>query len=323
MEILLITANGSGIYPYIENSIENAFRQLSVRVNKINQTYNQETVEFINSLNPDLVMTLVGYKTDKKLIEYLQSKGFLLAVWLTEDPFYMDYSLKILNDFNIIFTVDYGAYLFYKKEYPIKKVFHLPLGTDPAIYHPLNEIDNAYDLCLVGYPYPERVELVDYILKKTQYTIIVAGPLWKRHLQTKHYKKRLKIINKWITPTKVNELFNLSKIILNPHRSYHFYKNKNSLGIKNISVNNRTFDIAACGAFQLISNQADIHLHFALPTEIVSFSNKESCVNLIDYYMADEERRKEISKKAYSTVLENHTFLRRNQNIIDIIRYCK
>jgi len=65
MEILLITANGSGIYPYIENSIENAFRQLSVRVNKINQTYNQETVEFINSLNPDLVMTLVGYKTDK------------------------------------------------------------------------------------------------------------------------------------------------------------------------------------------------------------------------------------------------------------------
>ncbi|WP_223596658.1 hypothetical protein [Neobacillus bataviensis] len=74
MKILLISSGCLGIYPYLEKSIEETFLLLNNAFIKVPPDYTPETIELINEFNPNLILTMVGYKTDRKLIEILKKK---------------------------------------------------------------------------------------------------------------------------------------------------------------------------------------------------------------------------------------------------------
>lgn len=319
MKILLISSGSKGIYPYLELAIEEAFIESGHSVTKINPVYNRETLERIKGFTPDIIITLVGYKIEKQLMEYLKKSGSVLCVWLTEDPFYIDSSIDLVRDYQYIFTIDIGALEFYKQEFPDKNIFHLPLGTIPSLYLPSDTAAAySFDLCLVGYPYPERVELVNCILNQTSYSLIVVGPQWKNFLKNRNME-RLTVINKWMAPQFVRRIYNTSKIILNPHRDFGFSKNENSLGIESKSINNRTFDIAVCEGFQLIPEKSDLGMHFNVSNEIVSYFSNEHCIELIQYFMKNDKERDQYSRNVYKRVLNSHTFFHRIQFILNTL----
>jgi spore maturation protein CgeB len=318
MKILLITSGFPGIYPYLEHSIENAFKVYKHSVLKINPEYTNGIIQKVESFEPDLVLTLVGFKIDKEIIRFLQRRKSIRCIWLTEDPFYIDDTIHIIGGYDFVFTVDLGAFTFYKKLFPEKKIYHLPLGTDPSLYYPSpTNSDPLFDLCLVGYPYPERVDLVNHIMTNMKHTLILVGPSWNKFTKDLKGRKNLIIINKWVEPSLIRELFNKTKIILNPHRAYNFVKNKNKLGIRSKSINNRTFDIAACGSFQLLPNKIDLNRHFNLANEMVSYKDYNHCSDLIGHFINAEKERKNYSAKAYRRVLHNHTFSHRVQFILE------
>lgn len=317
MKILLISSDYLGIYPYLEKSIYDALLAHNVSIKMITPEYNLGTLEQIESFQPDFVLTFVGYNLQQELLQFLKQKEYTLGIWFTEDPFYIDESIRLAEEFEYIFTIDIGAYEYYKKIYKSKKIFHLPLGTDESIYYPATpHKDYFYDLCLIGYPYPERIQLVHNILEKTHYKLVLGGPLWRRFIDSQNHQ-RLFVINKWIEPKKVNQLYNSSKIILNSHRSPHFHKNKNTLGIESKSINIRTFDVAATAGFQLISEKPDIELHFDLGNEIFSYSTEDECIKLIRQFLNNDQERTNIGKKAMEKVLNCHTFFHRVENIIN------
>ncbi|MBM6618238.1 CgeB family protein [Bacillus suaedaesalsae] len=319
MRILLIISGYKGIYPYLEKSIKNALELSRHSWISISPELSNQNIEIIKHFQPDLAVSIVGYNLDKELIKFLQQLNIKFGLWLTEDPFYIDSSIKLIEDINYIFTIDLGAYEFYKRNYPLKNIYHLPLGTDPSLYFPIQSADKVYDICIVGYPYPERVDIVNQILDNTTFTIILVGPTWKRYLTKQKLKSNIKIINKWLEPEKVREIFNYSKIIINSHRSHQFSKNKNSLGIENKSINNRTFDIAANGGFQLISYKQDLGFHFNRNNEIIPFTDNKECLHLIDFYLENEELRDNYSNNARERVLNEHTFEHRLTYLIKCI----
>ncbi|WP_251555552.1 CgeB family protein [Neobacillus muris] len=318
MNILLITSSYPRIYPYFEKAIEDAFNNLGNRVITIKPKYTAATMEMVKSFQPDIILTMVGYKMDPKLMAFLKKTKAIRCIWLTEDPFYMDMSIPIVENYDCIFTIDLGAYEFYQKQFPSKKIYHLPLGTDPSLYYPIEpKEDYLYDLCLIGYPYPERIKLINRLLNDAQHNLILVGPLWKKHIESHIQNRGLSIINKWIKPELARILFNRSKIILNPHRTYHYNKNKNTIEIENKSINNRSFDIAACGGFQLLTNMADIERHFATNQDIVVYSNVEECIELVHQFINDETSRDYYRRNAQKKVLENHTFTHRVKFILN------
>ena len=318
MKILLISSGYKGIYPYFEQAIEKAFMVFGHTIRNIKPVYDQDIKENVIDYMPDLIITLVGFMMDKTLMECIKKSGSVLCVWLTEDPFYMDESIEIVKDYHYVFTIDLGAFEYYRKKFPDKGIHHLPLGTDPFLYKPSDTtVQYSYDVCIVGYPYPDRIELANKILTKNQYSLILVGPRWKRHMYNQH-QESLTIINRWVAPESVRNLFITSKIILNPHRTFDYENNNNSLGIESKSINNRTFDIAACGGFQLLSNQPDLKEHFH-SGEIVSYTDHTNCLELIDRYVDKESERYQYSKKAYEKVLNCHTFLHRIQYILEQI----
>ncbi|QCJ40995.1 protein CgeB [Bacillus sp. S3] len=319
MKIVFIASGYSGIYPYFEQSILHAFSQLNHQVLQISPNFNLQTTQQIEQYHPDFVLSFVGYKLEQPFIQFLKQKGYVLGVWLTEDPFYIDESVRLAEAFDLIFTIDLGAFEYYQQTLPAKSTYHLPLGADPKLYSPPDiQGKNYFDICLIGYPYPERIELARHILEHTSYTMIIAGPLWKKFIGSEHFK-RLKLINKWVEPTMVKDIIHSSKIILNPHRSYNYHQNKNTLGIASKSINNRTFDIAACNGFQLCSSKPDLALHFDPLSEVIPYTTNEECIKYIHQFVHDETTRNQFSYKAKERVLTNHTFMHRIQFILKTI----
>jgi len=311
MKVLFISSGFTGIYPFFEDSIVAAFITLNHSIHKIAPKYTNETIEWIERFNPDFVLTFVGYKTDDQLLQLLKKNGAALGVWLTEDPYYIDQSILLIEKYDYIFTIDLGAYEFYKRKFPAKNIHHLPLGSDPSLYYPSNSLiqDSLYDLCLVGYPYPNRIDLINHILDQTSHTILLAGPNWKKYFNNK--TDRLMILNQWMEPGVVSKIFSYSKIVLNPHRPFNFNKNQNSLGIESRSINNRTFDIAASGEFQLIENKLDLSQHFDTSQEIVPYGDFNECVHLIKQFVDDEQSRNFYKQNAREKLLKSHTFVHR------------
>ncbi|MNI82927.1 Spore protein YkvP [compost metagenome] len=110
--------------------------------------------------------------------------------------------------------------------------------------------------------------------------------------------------------------YNGSKIVLNIHRPSDEKYNKNRTGIIAKSINNRTFDAASCEAFQLVDSKEELVKHFEEGKEIISYQDNNDLLEKIHYYIAHDEERKRIAKKARKRVLTSHTFQHRIDHLL-------
>ncbi|WP_216828223.1 CgeB family protein [Alkalihalobacterium elongatum] len=321
MKILYIPSGFKRIYLYFDQSILKSLSQLDYQVKSFHVSYGDEALKkMISSFKPDLILTMVGFKLTPSILSIIKKSKVPTAIWMTEDPYYTDKTIDLIHHFHYVFTIESSCVEFYTAA-GHKNIHHLPLGTNPDIYSPQLENKNSFfDLCFVGYPYPERVKLTKYLLDHSSYTILTIGGNWHLALPSYNRKPNLKIINQWMTPKRVSSFYSNTKIILNSHRPFQYKYNRNEKGVVNNSINNRTFDIACCEAFQLIDRKRDLYHHFNEEKEIVSFTSMEDLLAKINYYHQHENERIKIAKKARQKVLENDTFIHRLIKMMSIIK---
>lgn len=87
----------------------------------------------------------------------------------------------------------------------------------------------------------------------------------------------------------------------------------------NTALNQRVFDCAACGAFLITDSQPDLFELFS-EKETVSYKSHEEIGELIKFYKKNETQRKSISSKAYHRVIEEHTYEKRIEKIVNLMR---
>ncbi|PEJ04341.1 CgeB family protein [Bacillus toyonensis] len=321
MKLLYITSGYSKIYQYLDQSIQETlinqnFEWLAVPPSELIQQLDFITTTF----HPDIVFTLLGNHLPQKVIQYFKKMNIKLAVWLTEDPFSIDNSLLLLNNFDCIFTIDSEA-LSYYTDLGYTNVYHLPLATNIDVFKPgLKNSKYKSEVLFIGYPYPTRVKLIQFLLEKTPYHYTIIGQHWKNKLFKKWKNhRRIKIIEEWIPPQEVALYYNNANLILNPHRSYLFPQNKNKNKIKNNTINNRTFDIAACQGFQIIEEKYDLSSFFN-KDEIISYNSFEDCLNKISLHLNDTIMKKLMIEKIHTKVITQHTFHERIHFITTILQ---
>ncbi|MBY0074700.1 CgeB family protein [Priestia aryabhattai] len=320
MRILYIPSGFFGIYQFFDECIIRECTNAGHICNSFSSYKGLDSLKYeTKKFKPDFVLTMVGFIFPKEMTDWLRNENVKLVVWMTEDPYYMDTTKNLVSRYDYVFTIESSALNFYcENGHP--SVYLLPLGTDPNVFSPKENTDTKQmnDICFVGFPYPKRVEMINFLLKKTSYTVQVAGRKWKDNLIQWSDNKQLSVVD-WIPPTEVAHHYNHSRIVLNTHRPYDLAENKNSLGIRNYSINNRTFDIAASGAFQIISYKPDLRNYFT-EAEMVSFQNKEELLCKINYYIKHKEEREKIASRAKAKVLSQHTFSHRIKEIISTIQ---
>ncbi|KWX74766.1 CgeB family protein [Paenibacillus jilunlii] len=319
MRVIFITSGFRAVYHFFEQSVVEAFQNAGHYCESFTLNNGLNALMLMKqSLQPDLIFAMAGLKISKPILEFLKESKVKSAIWMTEDPYYMDWTLPLITYFDYIFTIDQAAVEQYKRlGHPY--VYHLPLGTDPEVFHStLASKEFTSDICLVGVPYSNRIELIELLLKRTDYPIQIVGRGWSKHNYEwiKNANRDLDLVNAWVKPETVVKYYNGSKIILNIHRPSNEKYNKNSMGIIAKSINNRTFDAASCEAFQLIDAKDDLANHFEEGKEIVSFEDKHDLLEKIHYYIAHDEERKQIAQNARKRVLTSHTFQHRIDHLL-------
>jgi spore maturation protein CgeB len=319
LKILFITSSYKGIYEHFEAWIVSELK----KKHEVKFFHFKDGLSNLQSViggfNPELALTLVGFKLPIQMVQWLKNQQVKTAVWFTEDPYFMDRTQVLSQYFDFVFTIDSASLEFYKNNGHMN-AYQFPLATEPQVFRP-KQVEAKYrsDICIVGFPYPDRIQFIQFLLQNTAYKIKVVGK-WTHPLFLFRGNPKLMIHEGWMAPTVVANFYNGAKIVLNTHRPFNLRQNQNKLGIIGKSINNRTFDVAACSSFQLIEFKEDLPNYFLEDEEMVSFRSKQELVQKIDFYMKFEDERQLIADNAQNRVLKEHTFEHRLEKMLNLIK---
>lgn len=317
MKIFYIPSGAGFFHDPIDEAIIQTLKELNIETHIYNlvQTPDVDYLSILDNIKPDLVLTFYGARLQREIMENIHNAGYKTAIWLVDDPYEIDNTVTFAIYFDYVFTIEENCIPIYKNA-GVKNVHWLPLGTLPSRFKPMN-VESKYhsDICIVGTAFNNRLEIVDtladYLLSKNTKII---GRWWEN---LNNYQKLSSIIiNQLIPPEEIVKYYNGAKININIHRIFNIFNQRN---IPAQTPNNRTFDIAACSAFQLIDYREKLDQFYTPNEEIIIFQNAADLMRKIEYYLTNETERKKIAQLAAEKTLKKHTFRHKIKKLINII----
>jgi spore maturation protein CgeB len=264
---------------------------------------------------PDLLLAMAQAPLEMEAVTRIR-EGLKIptAFWFVEDFRTLKYWDKIAGHYDYFFTIQRGEFFEKLAKAGAKHVECIPQAASPAIHKPmeLSEDDMqkyGSDISFMGAGYRNRREffkgLLDYDFKIWGTEWNLADPVG-RLVQNR---------NERMKPEEYIKVFNASKININLHSSTQL------AGIDPVGdfVNPRVFEIAACGAFQMVDQRAALPPLMEAGKELVTFSSLKDLREKIDYYLKNEEEREEIARAGRVRALADHTFERRVEEMLRMI----
>lgn len=314
MRLLFITSGRTSLSHLDPNMID-AFRQLSQEMGRFQCDvfhYKAEPLkrltEKVRCTRPDVILVSRGYWLPSSIVSHLRTFGIPLGLWVVDDPYNIRIHERLAQPYHFVVTQEASCLSHYRQKN--KRCLYLPLAVNPKKYAPAR-VSAKYrsDVCFVGSGLPERIRVIDrlapFLLQKK---FILIGRWWERLTRYEQLKRH--IVNHPIAPREAAYYYNGAKIVLNIHRTDNDVGD-NPTRIPSFTPNNRTFDIAACQAFQLVSHRRHLNRFYELEKEIVSFKNLPELKRKIDYYLAHDDARETIAARAYGRTIAEHTYVER------------
>lgn len=322
---LLINQSPLSMAERIINKIGNELPILKPLSNPFLKYYltkeNNELLAAIYGEKPDLLFIIKGdYIFPRNIAKIKKEISCPVVGYVWDEPFYKpdsnqdDYrkynfqksvhlydSILVFDPFYIDEIVRQGA----------KKVQYLPLATNPNRYKATSLTTeerlqcDEYDICFIGMPFENRVEMFECLC---DYRLGVFGDYWTEYFVRRgrktpsYYKGRA-------SSEMANKIYLSSKIVLNIHHPHSIE-----------GLNTRTFDIPACGAFEMVDYKKNIEKHFEIDKEIVTFKNIKELKSKIDFYLKNDNLRKDITERGKQRVLNEHTWAHRANDIITALK---
>jgi len=264
---------------------------------------------------PDIVLALAQAPLSLKALERLKQAKVTTAFWFVEDYKHMEYWKTYAPFYDFYFTIQKGDFYNELKSLGVHNYYYLPMAADPDIHceKDLTEKEkNEFGSCLsfMGAGYYNRQKIFSRINNSD---FKIWGNSWD---PDSIIWDKVQRDGKRITTDDTVKVFNSSSVNLNLH-SFAYDDAINSGGD---FINPRTFEIASCGAFQLVDNRSCLKEHFILGEEMICFETEEEMNRLIDHYLNNPEERKIIQNKAKKRVLKDHTYSHRMKEMLCFIK---
>lgn len=266
------------------------------------------------SVKPDIIIAVAQAPLGKEILLRLKTLNIPLVFWFVEDFRILTYWEEIAQYYDYIFTIQKKDFFDKLKSIGIKQCYYLPQACSPSHHCTLtlsdHEISNyGSDLSFMGAGYYNRKvffqKLIDFNFK-------IWGSGWDLSSPIGSLVKK--------EGTRVSEkdcvkIYNASKINLNLHSST-FHEGVNPIGD---FVNPRTFEIAACGGFQLVDHRSELAELFEAGKEIICFKDIDELRTLIIYYLKNPDERKKIASMGQERAIRDHTFENRMREMLSIV----
>ena len=263
---------------------------------------------------PDLVLAIAQAPLTLAVLEHLRKKKFLTAMWFVENYRHLTYWQQLAAGYDYWFVIQQAECQEAFKRAGARHVSYLPMAADPSVHRPLTltaaeRVEFGADVSFVGAGYANRRNVLPHWLSK-EWTFKLWGNEWEgADLLTPVLQRGGARID---TGTCMN-VFNTSAINLNLHSCAG-----DTLDPRADFVNPRTFELAACGAFQLTDERALLPELFT-EEEVVRFQRVEDVPSLIRTWLKDPVGRRTVAEAARRRVLRDHTYEHRMKELLATI----
>lgn len=262
----------------------------------------------------DLVWAVAQSPLTPTALEELRRENIVSAFWFVEDYQVFEYWRQIARYHDAIFTIQRGRLHDELHAAGARSVCYLPCAANPSVHRPLSLSEEEMarwgaDVSFVGAGYRNRQNLFARLRLPN---LKIWGNDWPSDCAASRY---LQENGRRVTAEETANIYNATKINLNLHSSTRY----SGVNPEGDFVNPRTFEIAACGGFQLADARSEMTELFS-EDEIVLFHDAEEISGQVAYYLSHESERTAMADRARSRVLCEHTYEHRMKTALDFLR---
>lgn len=279
--------------------------------NSFLQVVSQAILAKVETFRPDLVLAMAQAPLSRQALKRLRRDGVPTAMWFVEDREVFPYWRAFAPLYDLFAVIQKGDFADRLRDIGQPNSLYLPLAADPAVHRPLEltPVERrryGSEVSFVGAGYPNRRlafrQLCGFDLR-------LWGNDWDGETILAPYLQR---DGERIDTDEVVRIFNATDINLNLHSSVR----PGALVGDGDFVNPRTFELAACGAFQLVDRRALLPELFA-DGELALFSDMDGLRQGIEFYRANPGARAEVAARGRARVLAEHTYAHRMRTLLE------
>ncbi len=271
-------------------------------------------MERVERFDPAIVLVLAQAPITKDHLRRMREAGRKVVFWFVEDSHLFRYWEEEAGNYDLFLPIQKGAFLRDLAAAGQSNVHYLPMAADETVFRkielsPEERSRFGSPLSFMGAGYYNRKRFFNALLGRP---FKIWGNEWpdnepiSRHLQEKGRR---------IDPGDTARIFNATEVNINLHSSVS-HEGVNPFGD---FVNPRTFEIAACSAFQLVDRRSLLPELFDPGEEIVCFSGREDFLEKADFFLAHPAERAGFAEKGMRRVLSEHTYRDRMRELIEAV----
>lgn len=280
MKTLVIWTNWDGFAVQLKNHVLDALTELNC---EWRECHVSDMVAASREFQP--VMNMV-FHPSPDILRYrpqlAQLHGHKLW-WTMEDPYECDVTFAMLDEFYYLFTSDPNTAEALRRQSPGHKIVYVPHACNPRAHRPLAEVPYDYrsDILFVGNAYRSRLKFFREHADEFRSHMVTIIGVGYRGL---HGYSHQRLIHGHISEPEMVKYINGAKLVLNLHRQNDDLDMANAHQIAASGYNNRYYEVAACGARQLVYGRGDTHV--LEPEQTAGWTQKHSYVaRLSEHYI--------------------------------------
>jgi spore maturation protein CgeB len=300
-------------YHIMENFLKEKLRQQVMQGNFV-EMISQLVVEAATEHPIDVLICMAQAPISGRALTHLRKMGVTTVLWFVEDYLRFTYWRDSAKYYDFVFTIQKDPAISQIKSAGAGEVHYLPTACDPAVHGPLSL--SAQDKARWGSP----ISFVGagYYNRQQAFASFAELPfkIWGTEWPTcRPFDGMLQEQGRRLSPEEYVKIFNATDININLHSS----NERDDVDPYGDFINPRTFELAACAAFQLCDERSLLSELFEPGKEIVTFRDKADLREKIDYYLSRPEERRVIAERARQRVLRDHTYEGRIKQMLSII----
>ncbi|GJL49449.1 glycosyltransferase family protein [Candidatus Nitrospira salsa] len=263
---------------------------------------------------PDLVLAMAQAPLSMPVLQQLRKKKVVTAMWFVENFRHLTYWQQVASGYDFWFVMQQEPCMNVLSRAGARQVSYLPLAANPDVHKPVvcspaEQKEFGADVSFLGAGYPNRRQLLEGLLNQG-WSFKLWGNEWDNPgpLSAALQRNGARIDSE--TSVKI---FNQTKVNINVH-SY----TGSGFDPDGDGINPRTFELAACGAFQVIDRRSLLSQHFD-ETMLAVIQNPEDLVPTVHRYVHDSAARLAMAEASRRHILAHHTYVHRMKELLGTV----
>ena len=278
-------------------------RYLEMVSNLVLDSYNEKPF--------DILLCMAQAPVTGNVLSELRKRGVITVLWFVEDYLRFGYWKEMAKFYDFVFTIQRGECIEAIKAAGAGEVHYLPTACDPDLHRPMELASDEKErwgskVSFVGAGYHNRQQVFASL---SNMPFKIWGTEWP---SCKPFDRLVQEQGRRLTPGEYIKIFNSTEINLNLHSS----SERDGVDPFGDFVNPRTFELAACGAFQLVDERELLPENFEAGSEIVTFKTPNEMREKIRYYLEHPEEARAIAERGRQRALRDHTYSQRLRSML-------